>query len=72
MTLTTLVVSQLLPALVGVRTSVSVLASSLMGFVLLIAVAVGVFSTRRVGRVWLRLAAGSALMGLLVAVLRTG
>lgn len=62
----------LLPVLVGVRTSVSVLASSLLGFVLFIAVAVGVFSARRVGRVWLSLAAGSALMGVLVAVLRTG
>ena len=62
----------LLPVLVGVRTSVSVLASSLLGFVLFIAVAVGVFSARRVGRVWLSLATGSALMGVLVAVLRTG
>ncbi|MBN4994270.1 PepSY domain-containing protein [Stenotrophomonas maltophilia] len=62
----------LLPVLAGVRTAVSVLASSLLGFVLFIAVAVGVFSTRRVGRVWLSLAAGSALMGVLVAVLRTG
>ncbi len=56
----------------GARTSVSVLASSLLGFVLLIAVAAGVFSARSVGRAWLSLAAGSALMGLLVAVLRTG
>jgi len=62
----------LLPALVGVRTSVSVLASSLLGFVLFIAVAAGVFCARSVGRVWLSLAAGSALMGLLVAMLRTG
>ncbi|MEN5292998.1 PepSY-associated TM helix domain-containing protein [Stenotrophomonas sp. TWI591] len=62
----------LLPVLAGVRTAVSVLASSLLGFVLFIAVAAGVFSARSVGRVWLSLAAGSALMGLLVAMLRTG
>ncbi|CCP16616.1 PepSY-associated TM helix domain protein [Stenotrophomonas maltophilia RA8] len=62
----------LLPVLAGVRTAVSVLASSLLGFVLFIAVAVGVFSARSVGKVWLSLAAGSALMGLLVAMLRTG
>ncbi|AVO30542.1 PepSY-associated TM helix domain-containing protein [Stenotrophomonas maltophilia] len=62
----------LLPALFGVRTSVSVLASSLLGFVLFIAIAVGVFSARSVGKVWLSLAAGSALMGLLVAMLRAG
>lgn len=62
----------LLPVLVGVRTSVSVLASSLLGFVLFIAIAVGVFSARSVGKVWLSLAAGSALMGLLVAMLRAG
>lgn len=62
----------LLPVLVGVRTSVSVLAGSLLGFVLFIAIAVGVFSARSVGKVWLSLAAGSALMGLLVVMLRAG
>lgn len=62
----------LMPALIGVSTSVSVLASSLLGFVLLIAVAVGVFSARSVGKVWLSLMAGSALMGVWVAVLRPG
>lgn len=56
----------------GARTSVSILASSLLGFVLFIAVAVGVFSARSVGKVWLSLVAGSTLMGLLVAMLRTG
>ena len=62
----------LLPSLVNVRTSVSVLTSSLLGFVLLIAVAVGIFSTRSVGKAWLVVAAGSALMGGLVAMLRPG
>ena len=62
----------LLPALVGVRTSVSVLASSLLGFVLFIAIAVGVFSARSVGKVWLSLAAGSVLMGVWVVVLQRG
>ncbi len=62
----------LLPVLVGVRTAVSVLASSLLGFVLFIAIAVGVFSARSVGRVWLSLLAGSALMGVWVAMLQTG
>lgn len=38
--------------LVGVRTSLSVLASSLLGFVLLVAVAVGVFSTPLLGQCW--------------------
>ncbi|MDV3509236.1 PepSY-associated TM helix domain-containing protein [Stenotrophomonas sp. C4297] len=62
----------LLPVLVGVRTAVSVLASSLLGFVLFIAIAVGVFCARSVGKVWLSLAAGSALMGLLVTMLQRG
>ncbi|WP_350260347.1 PepSY-associated TM helix domain-containing protein [Stenotrophomonas riyadhensis] len=62
----------LFPALVGVRTSVSVLASSLLGFVLFIAIAVGVFSARSVGKVWLSLVAGSVLMAVWVAMLRTG
>lgn len=62
----------LLPVLVGVRTAVSVLASSLLGFVLFIAIAVGVFSARSVGRVWLSLLAGSALMGVWVVVLQRG
>lgn len=62
----------LLPSLVNVRTSVSVLTSSLLGFVLLITVAVGIFSARSVGKVWLSLVAGSVLMGVLVAMLRPG
>lgn len=62
----------LLPVLAGVRTAVSVLASSLLGFVLFIAIAVGVFSARSVGKVWLSLVAGSVLMAVWVVVLQRG
>ncbi|MCU1062630.1 PepSY domain-containing protein [Stenotrophomonas maltophilia] len=61
-----------LPALTDVRPAVSVLASSLLGFVLLVAVAVGVFSARSMGRAWLALAVGGSFMALCVALLRSG
>ncbi|HEL2977280.1 TPA: PepSY domain-containing protein [Stenotrophomonas maltophilia] len=60
-----------LPALTDVRPAVSVLTSSLLGFVLLVAVGVGVFSARSLGRVWLALAMGGGAMALCVAVLRS-
>ncbi|HDS1578095.1 TPA: PepSY domain-containing protein [Stenotrophomonas maltophilia] len=70
--LTATALALVLPALLKVGAAIPVLSSSLLGFVLMVAVAVGVFSARSVGRVWLGLVGGSALMGLLVAVLRPG